>query len=127
MALPRLDIATVFLISLIPVTAHAIVLSIMTSQFPRSGADYAWASRIVHPVWVVAPSVAGLVLGTLLTPGFLDWGLYGGIGTIVESLSIVLNRPDLLSGAATAVDPNVRFVYVSAVLVLFLVLNITRF
>jgi amino acid transporter len=124
---PGWDIPTVFLISLIPVTAHAIVISIMTSQFPRSGADYAWASRIVHPVWVVAPYVAYFVLATLLTPGFLDWGLYGGIGTIVESLSIILNRPDLLSGAASTIDPNVRFVLVSAFLVLFLVLNIARF
>jgi len=124
---PGWDIPTVFLISLIPVTAHAIVLSIMTSQFPRSGADYAWASRIVHPVWVIAPSVATLILGSLLTPGFLDWGLYGGIGTVVESMSIILKRPDLLTGAATAVDPNVRFLYVSAFLVVFFVLNVTRF
>jgi len=124
---PGWDVPTVFLISLIPVMAHATVLSIMGSQFPRSGADYVWASRIIHPVLVVSPYIGLLVLGNLLVPSFVDWGLYGGFGSIFAALSISLGRPDLITAAQALADPNNRFAIVSVFLVVMLLGNIVAF
>lgn len=124
---PGWDVPTVFLISLLPVMAHATVLSIMGSQFPRSGADYVWASRIIHPVLVVSPYIGLLVLGNLLVPAFVDWGLYGGFGSIFAALSISLSRPDLISVAQALADPNNRFAIVSVFLVVMLLGNVVAF
>jgi len=124
---PGWDVPTVFLVSLIPVMAHATVLSIMGSQFPRSGSDYVWASRIIHPVLVVAPYIALMVLAMLLVPSFVDWGLYGGFGSIFTALSISLGRPDLMAVAQTLADPNVRFTIVSIFLVIMFVGNIVAY
>jgi amino acid transporter len=124
---PGWDVPTIFLVSLIPVMAHATVLSIMSSQFPRSGADYVWASRIVHPVWIVSPHFALQVMGMLLVPSFFDWGIYGGFGSIAAALSISLKNPGLIAVAQTLANPNVRFGIVSIFLVVMLLLNISAF
>ena len=121
---PGWDVPTVFLLSLIPVTTHAILLSIMTSQFPRSGGDYVWASRILPPYIVISTIFALQVIGALVTPGFIDWGIYGGLGTVFTCLGISLNNPAISSISTTLQDPNVRFLIVSILIWVFAIVNI---
>lgn len=124
---PGWDVPTVFLISLIPVTAHAIVVSIMTSQFPRSGGEYAWGSRIIPPWLMVAPQIGTLVLSSLLVPGFLDWSIYGGFGTILAGLSMISNNMSLMNTAAALANPNVRFAIIMTFIVLSTLCLVVRF
>jgi amino acid transporter len=104
-AYPGGDLVIAMLIWMLPTIFVGIMYVLMSTAMPRSGGDYVWNSRILHPIIgfvanfgvVIYHLWSGgywvLLLGTTALPPFL-WGL-----------GIQLNNPALFDLAYTLSDP----------------------
>ncbi len=96
----------------------AFTYALFSIAMPRSGGDYVWISRILHPALGFMINFS-LVFVLLVAIGIEpSWALQYGIAPLLQSLSIVYGDPGLASLANTVSSPE----FVTAVGLVYFIL-----
>jgi len=102
---PGADLIMVLTFAMVMCIFHAITYSQIGSIYPRSGADYVLASRVLHPL-VQFPLSFGFLVFTFLTAGALiAWIPSAVLPSFLETWSIIYNQPGLSSVAEWIASP----------------------
>lgn len=122
-------------IALIFALAIAVMYAILTSVMPRSGGDYVFNSRILHPsigfafsfsltVWQLFSAAFTLyfIANVALSPGLQVLGFFGGAPWITQ-LGVALGQPTNSFIFASAVNVLFTFVMLSGIRKTFNALN----
>lgn len=102
---PGADVVLTFLIAFVPFLVIGAIYVYLATAFPRSGGDYVYNSRLLHPVvgmivattWTMARF---LVMGTMAWSGVQSWtevmyfiGLYGKDKGLVTTAAWIATNP----------------------------------
>ena len=117
-AFPGVDLVAATLITIPFVLAAIVVFGVLASAMPRSGGDYVFVSRIIHPVWGFVSSWAGFI-SVVSYCGFVAW--FTAVAFISGSAAVMgegLESQPLLDFAGWAAVPPGSFILGALVLVL---------
>lgn len=115
---PGANFPLIFVIALLPTLALAVLYTIFSISMPRSGGDYVYVSRGLHPFLGFVNSFA-LAAAFLISNGVYAVFAVYYIGYHLSTQGIVDNVPSLQSLGSSVLDPNALF----AISVLFLVVS----
>ena len=118
---PGVDLPVTVFVTLIPGCIVALLYYMFTVAMPRTGGDYVWTSRILHPS-------LGFMTNLLLTFVWLSsiatavaWGLSYGVIPSTAAIGLVTNNPGLVTFATQTLGAQfTSFVIVSSLIVLFI-------
>lgn len=119
--LPGTNLPVTVLVTLVPGSIVALLYYLFTVAMPRTGGDYIWTSRILHPS-------LGFVTNFLLTFTWLTsiatavgWGITYGVAPMFAAIGLVENNTGLTSLASTLASPRTGFVLSALLIFLFIV------
>lgn len=119
--LPGVNLPVTVLVTLIPGGIVALLYYLFTVAMPRTGGDYIWTSRILHPS-------LGFVTNFLLTFTWLTsiatavgWGISYGVGPMFAAIGLVENNAGLTSIATSLSSPVTGFIVSAILIFLFIV------
>ncbi len=105
---PGVNLPITVLVTLIPGVVVALLYYLFTVAMPRTGGDYVWTSRILHPS-------LGFMTNLLLTFTWLSsiatavaWGISYGMVPSLAAIGLVDNNPALTSLSAMLNVANER-------------------
>lgn len=93
--------ALTILILLIPVCMYAFLVAAM----PRSGGDYLFIGRILHPLPGVIFAISWVLIAALFASAFAAWHTMLGFNPMLMILGIVLNNEGLQTAATVLGSP----------------------
>jgi amino acid transporter len=118
--LPGTNLPVTVLVTLVPGSIVAFLYYLFTVAMPRTGGDYIWTSRILHPS-------LGFVTNFLLTFTWLTsiatavgWGITYGVAPMFAAIGLVENNTGLTSIASTLASPDTGFVLSAILIFLFI-------
>ena len=82
----------------------ALAYASMSTAMPRSGGDYVFISRALHPALGVAASLSISVWFLFWTGAYSNWALSVGAATALQAAGLVLNNATLLGMSAAALE-----------------------
>lgn len=89
----------------------AIAYASMSTAMPRSGGDYVFISRGLHPALGVASSLSICIWFFFWTAAYSNWALTAGAAVAFQVAGSVLNIPALLQAAQASYEtPNIMIV-----------------
>jgi amino acid transporter len=91
------DTPVTVLIALAPNLVIAVLYFYMTSAFPRTGGDYVWVSRILHPSIGFMESFGVVVFFLSFIGPVSGWLMTYGLGTMLVNLSVVTGNSGYLT------------------------------
>ncbi len=100
------------------------VYVLLGHAMPRSGGDYVWTSRILHPAVGFGISLLWMFLSMFLLAYQMSITTTVGISTSFGIMGAILHNANLVSIGAHINTPTWSFVIGSALLVMYAVLNI---
>jgi len=106
-AYPGANLPITVLVAFFPILVIAFLFYYMTITFPRTGGDYVWVSRIVHPAVGFMESFGIVVFNLSFIGPVSGWIMIYGFGTMFTNLSVATGNPAYLTLAGIATSPNV--------------------
>jgi len=94
------------LVGLVPNFFIALLYYYLTVAMPRSGGDYVWVSRLVHPAIGFMESFAVFVFYLGFIGPVSGFAMTFGLGTMFTNLSVVTGNPAYASLAAAVATQN---------------------
>jgi len=123
--LPGANVQLAILISFLFSTVHLVTYALMNASMPRSGGDYVWMSRILHPAvgftsnfTMYYSQIAFLPLATSMT---VNWFL----ATSAATIGFVSNDLAATSLATALGDPWVAFLVGAVIITLIALASVT--
>lgn len=119
--LPGTNLPVTVLVTLVPGSIVAFLYYLFTVAMPRTGGDYIWTSRILHPS-------LGFVTNFLLTFTWLTsiatavgWGISYGVAPMFAAIGLVGGNQGLINLSTTLGSANVGFVLSAILIFVFIV------
>jgi amino acid transporter len=98
---PGVDLPLTVLVTLVPGAIVALMYYLFTVSMPRTGGEYVWVSRVIHPS-------IGFMANFLVTFTFLSsisvgasWGVTYGLSPMLAAIGLISNNSGLISLAGT--------------------------
>ncbi|HKW05342.1 MAG TPA: amino acid permease [Nitrososphaerales archaeon] len=117
---PGVDLPVTILVTLIPGVVVALLYYLFTVAMPRTGGDYVWTSRILHPS-------VGFMTNLLLTFTWMSslavavaWGISYGIVPMFAGIGLVNNDSSMLNLAATLSNSTNAFLLSVVFIIIFI-------
>ena len=117
---PGVDLPITILVTLIPGVVVALLYYLFTVAMPRTGGDYVWTSRALHPS-------IGFMTNLLLTFTWLSsiatavaWGISYGLAPSLAAIGMVDNNTAMSNLSATLSVPLNAFIISAILIVLFI-------
>ena len=101
-----IDTPVTVLIAFLPNVLIAALYYYMTSAFPRTGGDYVWVSRIIHPAVGFMESFGVVVFFLSFLGPVSGWLMTYGLGTMFYNLAIATGNPSYLKLATEVTTQN---------------------
>jgi amino acid transporter len=121
--LPGVNLPVTVLVTLVPGSIVALLYYLFTVAMPRTGGDYIWTSRILHPS-------LGFVTNFLLTFTWLTsiatavgWGITYGLAPMFAAIGLVENNTGMTSIATSLSSSGTGFI-LSAILIFAFIIPI---
>jgi amino acid transporter len=92
----------------------------MTSAFPRTGGDYVWVSRIIHPAVGFMESFGVVVFFLSFIGPVSGWLMIYGLGTMLLNLSVATGNASYATLASSVTSTN--SVLIGSLLVLIIII-----
>jgi APA family basic amino acid/polyamine antiporter len=124
-AFPGVNLITASLVVVPLAIAGILVFALLASSMPRSGGDYIFVSRIVHPVWGFLESFTGFI-SVILYSGWVAW--FTAVAFIPAALGVLAQsfHSSGLASAATWSSSKGGSIIVAGVVLLLGVLVMLR-
>lgn len=106
---PGADLRPSVLVGAFVFTVTGALIYLMTVAMPRTGADYVWTSRIIHPVLGFVTNFTFVIFFFALGAGLLIWIPVYGIAPMLSALGIIWSNPGLISLATTVASPPTSY------------------
>jgi len=106
---PGWDIPTFYLIVFVPIALQSIMYVIMGTQYPRSGGDYVWTSRILHPAVGFAMNWMYMLMLMMYVGAFADYVVAGGLSAFFTFGGQVYQSAQWATVASLLSQPTYRF------------------
>jgi amino acid transporter len=103
---PGIDTPVTVLIAFLPNVLIAILYYYMTTAFPRTGGDYVWVSRIIHPAVGFMESFGVVVFFLSFLGPVSGWLMTYGFGTMFYNLAIATHNSSYLTLATEVTSQN---------------------
>ncbi|MDA4114017.1 MAG: APC family permease [Thaumarchaeota archaeon] len=103
---PGIDTPVTVLIAFLPNVLIAMLYYYMTSAFPRTGGDYVWVSRIIHPAVGFMESFGVVVFFLSFLGPVSGWLMTYGLGTMFYNLAIATGNTSYMTLAAQVTSQN---------------------
>jgi amino acid transporter len=103
---PGINTPVTVLIALAPNVMIALLYYYMTVAFPRTGGDYVWVSRLVHPAIGFMESWALVVFFLSFFGPTSGWLMTYGLSTIYTNLAVVTGNQGYLATASALSSQN---------------------
>jgi amino acid transporter len=117
---PGVNLPITVLVTLIPGVVVALLYYLFTVAMPRTGGDYVWTSRILHPS-------LGFMTNLLLTFTWLSsiatavaWGISYGMVPSLAAIGLVDNEPAMISLSTALGVPMNAFILTSILIIIFI-------
>ena len=101
-----IDTPLTVLIALAPNLLIAMLYYQMTTAFPRTGGDYVWVSRIIHPAVGFMESFGVVVFFLSFIGPVSGWLMSYGLGTMFYNLAVATGNPHYLTMATEVTQQN---------------------
>ena len=101
-----IDTPLTVLIALAPNLLIAMLYYQMTTAFPRTGGDYVWVSRIIHPAVGFMESFGVVVFFLSFIGPVSGWLMSYGLGTMFYNLAVATGNPQYLTMANEVTQQN---------------------
>ena len=103
-AYPGGDTLIAAALTVLGVVPVALAYASMSTAMPRSGGDYIFISRVLHPALGVAASLSICFWFWFTTAFFTNWSITVGAAAILQVVGTVLNVPTALAAAQAALQ-----------------------
>lgn len=117
---PGVNLPVTVLVTLIPGVVVALLYYLFTVAMPRTGGDYVWTSRILHPS-------LGFMTNLLLTFTWLSsiatavaWGISYGLAPSLAAIGLVDNNASMTNLSSALSVPTTAFIVTSILIILFI-------
>jgi len=84
----------------------ALSYALMSVAMPRSGGDYVFISRVIHPALGVASTLSYTIWTIFFGGVFTNWAMTVGAATVFQVTGSILNSPTLLALGYAAQQPT---------------------
>jgi amino acid transporter len=101
-----IDTPVTVALALLPNLLIAVLYYYMTTAFPRTGGDYVWVSRIIHPAVGFMESFGVVIFFLSFIGPVSGWLMTYGLGTMLYNLAIVTHNSSYLSLASSVTSQN---------------------
>jgi len=118
---PGVDLPSTVFIAILPSICIAVTYLLLSQAMPRSGGDYIWVSRTIHPVLgFVGSFFMTSVISTFcgMVAGMSSWY---GIAVTLMAAGLVGNNPGLVDLGSTLSSPPWSFIIAVLVIILLTV------
>jgi amino acid transporter len=119
-AYPGVNLPVTVLVGFFPILVIALLFYYLTAAFPRTGGDYVWVSRIVHPAIGFMESFGIVVFNLSFIGPVSGWFMTFGFSTMFTDLAIATGNSSYLSLASAAASQS--SVLIGSVLVLIAII-----
>lgn len=106
---PGVNVPLTVLVALVPNLIIALLYYYLTISFPRTGGDYVWVSRLLHPAIGFMMSFALAVFFLSFIGSTAGWFTTYGLSTIFTNLAVVTGDTGYLALASAVTTQNSVF------------------
>jgi amino acid transporter len=103
---PGADPILASLITIILILPYLFCYAFLISSMPRSGGDYIFISRIIHPLFGSIAGISALIVGAIFFALSLNWVSTMGLSMALSTMGLITNSPSLISWGALMYDPK---------------------
>ncbi len=94
---PGANMPATVLISIVPILIIAYLFCLLSAAFPRTGGDYVWVTRLIHPAIGFMSSFAFLVFMLSFLGPVSGWVMSFGLSALFSNLAVVTGDRGYLS------------------------------
>ncbi len=116
---PGANIPLVFFLILPFILIHSLLYSLLAWSMPKSGGDYVWVSRLLHPA--VASSVNGafLIFSAVSNGAFINFTISYGVFSAFFSFGLITNNAGLISWSKSFFTDPFWIIIVGTILLIY--------
>jgi len=103
---PGSNVALSYAIFLPLMAIHALMYTMMSWSMPRSGGDYVWSGRILHPAIGSMNGLSIMLLGALANGAFAAYIITYGLAAIFVSTGLLTSNPGMVLWAQSLFSNN---------------------
>jgi amino acid transporter len=118
---PGVNLPLTVLVALVPNFFIALLYYYLSVAMPRSGGDYVWVSRLVHPAIGFMESFAIFVFYLGFIGPVSGFAMTYGLGTMFTNLGVITGNPAYASLASAVMGTN--FILVGSLLILVILIG----
>ena len=119
---PKADLTLSTLLSVLILVPNGLGIAMMTVAMPRSGADYVFSGRVLHPALGFMALLSSNVWFAFYSGAFANWAFTSGLSPMLTVIGSVLNSTDIVNLGTLVSQPvivtigGITFIVVTAVI-----------
>ena len=122
---PGANLALAFVMVLPFLLLHSTLYSMMAISMPRSGGEYVWSSRIIHPSLGSSLALTNVIFNSIFMGFFANTFVTYGLYSVFVTLGAITNNTDLINSSISiftnplwiTVIGSVLLVYISIIMI----------
>ncbi|MFI5422078.1 MAG: amino acid permease, partial [Nitrososphaerales archaeon] len=117
---PGTNLPVIFVLVLPFMLVHSALYSLMSIAMPRSGGDYVWTARILHPSIGSSLAFTNVIFNSIFLGFFANTFVTYGLYSVFDTIGAITNNTNLINWSTAVFTSPIWIIAIATLLIVYL-------